>query len=609
MIESTISSRQAHDAGAPQDESEIDVPLPRARYAAERARRQRPDATTQYRRASGEFGYYARDPYTPREEREPRLDTVEVLVIGAGIGGLLTGARLREAGFDSIRLMDEGGDVGGTWYWNRYPGIRCDVESYLYMPLLEEVGYMPKERYATGEEIRQHLMSIARKFDLYQDALFQTRATALDWDESAQNWIVATDRGDRFRARYVVTSSGQFSAPKLPGIPGIEAFHGHTFHTSRWDYGYTRGTQDGDLTGLADKRVAVIGTGATGVQVVPIVARDAKELLVFQRTPSSIGVRDNRPTDPEWAASLEPGWQKARMENFLAILAGAPVDEQLVDDGWTSTATIQRQMTSGAVDESVSDEERELRDELLDFKTMNQLRARVDQVVVDPSTAERLKPWYRYMCKRPCFSDLYLQAFNRDNVTLVDTADTMGITRMTETSIIVGDDEYEVDCVIFATGFETGSSGLLSGELPAIGSDGRSFLESWAGGPRTLHGFYSDGFPNLFTLGPIQNGTSVNFSHILQEQASHITAVLTRARDAGAGRVEPRTEAVDAWVTHLRTTARDNSAFLTECTPGYYNSEGATAGTAGVTFSPGPVVFHSLLHEWRSGDMSDVLVR
>jgi cation diffusion facilitator CzcD-associated flavoprotein CzcO len=585
----------------------IDLDAIRERYRAERDRRIRPDGARQYRRAAGAFGYYATDPYTPRTDRAPKGDRVEVLIIGAGFGGLLTGAALRDAGVESIRLMDEAGDVGGTWYWNRYPGVRCDIESYVYMPLLEETGAMPTERYATGEEIRRHAVRIAQHYDLYRDTLLQTRATALTWDEDDNEWLVETDREDRFRARYVITSSGTLTQPKLPGIPGIETFRGHTFHTSRWDYAYTGGTPDGGLDALADKRVAVIGTGATGLQVIPRVAQQAQELIVFQRTPSTVDVRGNRPTDPAWAAALKPGWQRERMDNFLAVLAGEPVTESIVADGWTATAGLQRHILSGA-DVAASEPDAELRDELDDAATMNRIRSRVEEIVDDPATAEALKPWYRYMCKRPGFSDEYLQAFNRPNVTLVDTADTHGVTAMTETSIVVGDREYPVDCVIFATGFETGVSGVVSGTLPVTGRDGTPLLQAWARGPRTLHGFFTHGFPNLFQLGAIQNANSVNFVHILQEQATHIAAIIARADVAGAIRVEPTAEAETDWLRTVQETARDVSAFQAECTPGYYNGEGTQAIT-GFTYSPGPVAFHRLLREWRAGDMSDVLVR
>lgn len=578
----------------------------RERYAAERDRRIRPDGAAQYRSVLGEYGYYAKDPYTEQVSRAELRDRVEVLVIGAGFGGLLTGAGLRDAGIESIRLMDEAGDVGGTWYWNRYPGIHCDIESYVYMPLLEETGYVPRMRYAPGEEIRQHAVRIAEHYDLYRDFVAHTRATALTWDEDAAEWLVETDRGDRFRARYVITSSGTLSQAKLPGIPGIEKFLGHTFHTSRWDYEYTGGSADGGLDRLADKRVAVIGTGATGLQVIPHLAEHAQELYVFQRTPSTVDVRDNRPTDPEWVKSLEPGWQRERMENFLAVLAGEPV-ESIVQDGWTATPQLQRGILSGAVDRRLSDEDRQLQDELDDADAMDRIRARVDEIVEDPETAAALKPWYRYMCKRPGFSDLYLQAFNRPNVTLVDTADTHGVTALTETAIVVGDTEYEVDCLIFATGFDVGVSGVVSGTLPVVGRGGRTLLEAWGRGPRTLHGFTTHGFPNLFQLGPMQNANSVNFVHILQEQAEHIAAVIARAEGVGARWVEPTAQAEEDWCRTILETSRDVSAFQAECTPGYYNGEGSRS-IGGLTYSPGPVAFHRLIREWRDGDMADLLV-
>lgn len=579
----------------------------RAKYRRERDRRIRSDGTAQYRRTTGEFGYYAKDPYTPLTDRAPLTDTVEVLVIGAGFGGLLTAAKLREAGVASLRLMDEAGDVGGTWYWNRYPGIHCDIESYLYMPLLEETGYMPQWRYAPGEEIRRHTVRIAEHYDLYRDTAFHTRATELRWDEDEAHWTVRTDRGDAMHARSVIVSSGTLSQSKLPGIPGIEDFRGHTFHTSRWDYGYTGGDADGGLTGLADKKVAVVGTGATGLQAIPELAAGARHLYVFQRTPSTVDVRDNHPTDREWAASLQPGWQRERMENFLEVLSGEDVEQDLVGDGWTATPALQRKMITGKVDTTVDPAERERRDELADFAAMNRIRSRVDDVVEDPATAEALKPWYRYMCKRPGFSDLYLQAFNQENVTLVDTADHGGITSMTQNAVVVGEAEYEVDCVVFATGFETGVSGVISGTLPVHGRGGTSLLETWSRGPRTLHGFTTHGFPNLFHLGAMQNANSVNFVHILLEQAEHIAAMIGAARDTGARYVEPSREAEQAWCDTIEEVAVDTTDFLVECTPGYYNGEGTRRG-ASTSYAPGPVAFHRLLAAWREDSMDEVLV-
>ena len=578
----------------------------RARYRAERDRRIRPDGATQYRRAAGEFGYYAKDPYTPFVEREPIRDRVEATVIGGGFGGLLSGAKLREAGVRDLRMIDEGGDFGGTWYWNRYPGIHCDIEATVYMPLLEEVGYVPKWRYAPGEEIRQHCIAIANRFELYDDTMFHTRVTELTWDDEAAEWTVKTDRGDDFTSRYVVISSGTLTQPKLPGIPGIEDYRGHTFHTSRWDYGYTGGDQSGNLTGLAGKRVAVVGTGATGIQVIPHLAESAEHLYVFQRTPSTVDYRGNRPTDQSVIDSVKPGWQRERMENFLNLVTGGHVDVDMIDDGWTATARLQRQMLTGTLDPTISEEEREYLDEIADFRKMDEIRARVDTIVEDRETAEKLKPWYRYMCKRPTFSDFYLPTFNRPNVTLVDTADHGGITRMTPTGIVVGDEEFEVDVVIFATGFEVGISGVVSGTLPVTGRGGMPLLGHWRNGPRTLHGFYSHGFPNLFHMGALQNAAAVNFVHVLQEQAIHIGALVAEATARGAKRIEPSAEAEEAWGATIFQTAPKNFTFQAECTPGYYNGEG-NPRPVNFSFGPGPVVFHELLHNWRADSIDEVL--
>ncbi|PGH51473.1 NAD(P)/FAD-dependent oxidoreductase [Streptomyces sp. Ru87] len=605
---SSPHSSPAPDHRAGGREPGFDAAALRARYRAERDRRIRPEGRAQYRGVTGEFGYYDEDPYAEGDPtREPLADRVEAVVVGGGFGGLLAGARLRQAGLESIRIVEKGADFGGTWYWNRYPGIHCDIESYVYMPLLEEVGYVPKWKYAPGEEIRQHARAIGRTFGLYRDAVFRTRVTELRWDDDAAEWLVGTDRGDRIRARYVVTASGTLSEAKLPGIPGIETFRGHTFHTSRWDYDYTGGDANGNLHKLADKRVALIGTGATAIQCVPHLGADAARLYVFQRTPSSVDVRGNRPTDPDWAASLTPGWQRRRRDNFLALVTGDPVEEDLVGDGWTSTARLQQKLIPSAGHRELPPEERERAEEIADFRKMNEIRARVDALVEDPETAELLKPWYRYMCKRPTFSDSYLQTFNRPGVTLVDTADFHGVERVTENAVVVGGTAYEVDCIVFGTGFEVGVSGITSGRLPVYGRGGVTLGEAWRDGPRTLHGFYSHGFPNLFQLGPLQNASSVNFVHVLDEQATHVAEVVAAARERGARRVEPTAEAEAAWVATIREKAPDLYAFQAECTPGYYNNEGMPRRRS-ESYGDGPVAFHALLREWRAnGGLDEVL--
>ncbi|MDU0301119.1 MULTISPECIES: flavin-containing monooxygenase [unclassified Streptomyces] len=578
----------------------------RERYRAERERRVRPDGPRQYVGADAEFGYYATDPYTEPAAREPMRDRVDVAIVGGGFGGILAGAHLRRQGIARVRVIDKGGDFGGTWYWNRYPGIHCDVESHVYLPLLDETGYVPEWKYAPGEEIRRHAVRIAEKYDLYADALFSTSVTSLVWDDVSRAWTVSTDRGDEFRATYVVTATGTLTELKLPGIPGIETFKGHTFHTSRWDYGYTGGTPDGGLTGLADKRVGVVGTGATGIQVVPKLAEDAGHLYVFQRTPSTVDVRANRRTTARDVGADRHGWARERRDNFLRIVSGESVESDLVADRWTSSAGLLEKLLPSfrrPGDRTAF----EAAYEGADAVKMNEIRARVDAIVTDPDTAEKLKPWYRYACKRPTFSDLYLQAFNRDNVTLVDTADTHGIERMTERGVVVGDTEYALDCLIFATGFSAGISGITSGRLPVHGRGGTRLQDAWAAqGPRTLHGFTSNGFPNLLQLGGTQSAPSVNFTHVLDEHAVHAAALVAAAEAEGA-LVEPSREAEDAWIAVLAEGAPDHAWFHAACTPGYYNAEGRGRPNIPTAYPHGASAFHELLARWRETSMDEVL--
>jgi cation diffusion facilitator CzcD-associated flavoprotein CzcO len=394
----------------------------REKYRAERERRLRDDGNEQYLEVAGRYAHYLDDPYVaPGFTRSPLTDDVGIAVIGGGFGGLLAGARLRQAGFESIRMIDPAGDFGGTWYWNRYPGIACDIESYTYLPLLEEVGYVPKEKYSYGAEILAHSQAIARKFDLYRDACFQTRVEALRWDDDEARWIISTNHGDRMRAHYVCLATGPLNRPKLPGIPGIDDFQGHSFHASRWDYDYTGGNSEGGLTGLRGVRVGIIGTGATSVQVVPHLGEWAEHLYVFQRTPSSIDVKDNPPTDREWAKALEQGWHQRRMDNFNNLVSGVPQEEDMVNDGWTALiGKLLVSLRQGRTDD-FSPQGLARAVELADFEKMEEIRARVDAIVDDPATAEALKPYYRQFCKRPCFHNEYLETFNRPNVTLVDT--------------------------------------------------------------------------------------------------------------------------------------------------------------------------------------------
>jgi cation diffusion facilitator CzcD-associated flavoprotein CzcO len=569
----------------------------RNKYRDERNKRLRQDGNEQYVEMTGKFAHYLHDPYVEAPiDRAPLSDEVEVLVIGGGFGGLLAGARFRDAGIDDVRLVEKGAEFGGTWYWNRYPGAACDIESYVYLPLLEETGFMPERKYSCGPEILDYSRRIAQHYDLYRDVLFQTEVTDLHWDESIRRWIVSTNRGDAIRARFVVMANGPLHRPKLPGIPGIESFEGHTFHTSRWDYEYSGGTTNGNLTGLADKRVGIIGTGATAVQVVPHVGAAAKQLFVFQRTPSSIDVRGDRLTDQEWAKSLEPGWHQYRMENFNTLVSGGYAKEDLVQDGWTeiirNLGMIARQRAAKEADGTQIDPGELV--QLADFKKMESIRARVDSIVADKETAEALKPYYNQFCKRPCFHDDYLVTFNRPNVELVNT-DGQGVEKITPRGVVANGVEYELDCLIFATGFGVGTSYARRAGYQITGAKGRTLEDKWGeNGARTLHGMTVNEFPNCFIFSTIQSGFTANYPHALAEQSKHAAHIIAEAGKRQATRVE-------AWTAEILDAVLDRRQFQEECTPGYYNNEGQPnpAAASYASYGKGSNAFFKRIAEWR----------
>ena len=572
----------------------------RQKYQDERDKRLRSDANEQYVDMIGQFAQYLDDPYVVTQHREPLHDEVFVAIIGGGFGGLLAGARLRQAGITDLRMIEKGGDFGGTWYWNRYPGAACDVESYIYLPLLEELGYVPKEKYTRAPEILEHCRNIANHFRLYENACLSTEVTDLTWDDAARRWIISTNRGDRISARFVIMANGPLHRPKLPGISGIEGYAGHSFHTSRWDYDYTGGDPMGNLADLADKVVGIIGTGATAVQCIPHLGTAAKHLYVFQRTPSSIDVRANRPTDPQWAASLQPGWQQRRMDNFNNLVSGIPESEDLVADGWTDIiGNLLIRLRKGQSDMSAQGLADTL--ELADFDKMEQIRARVDQLVEDPAMAEMLKPWYRQFCKRPCFHDEYLQTFNRANVTLVDTLG-QGVDEITAGGVVVAGVEYPLDCLIYATGFEVGTDYARRSGYELHGRGGKTLTEKWANGAATLHGFHVRDFPNCFVVSNLQSGFSVNFPHMLDEQSKHLAYILSEAVDRSLTLIEAAAEAEDAWVQTIIDMAQFNIKFLEACTPGYYNNEGKPAERSirNASYGGGSPAFIRLLEGWRS---------
>ncbi|MCZ6665047.1 MAG: NAD(P)/FAD-dependent oxidoreductase [Gammaproteobacteria bacterium] len=574
----------------------------RAKYREERDKRIRADGNEQYHQVIGDFSRYVDDPYVdPGFARKPIIDDTEVAIIGGGFGGLLAGARLREAGVEDLRIIEKGGDFGGTWYWNRYPGAMCDIESYIYFPLLDELNYVPTEKYAHAPEILAYARRIAEQYDLYTKACLQTEVTDMRWDDSIRRWILSTNRGDRIQARFVAMSNGPLNRPKLPGIAGIDSFQGHTFHTSRWDYDYTGGDTNGNLTGLEGKRVGIIGTGATAIQCMPHLGVAADHLYVFQRTPSSIDVRDNRPTDPAWAAGLEPGWQERRMDNFNILISGGFQDEDMVGDGWTEIFRNLGGFVPPAGFETLSPREMAAAVEMLDFQKMEKIRARVDSIVKDEVTAEALKPYYRQFCKRQCFHDEYLDTYNLANVTLVDTQG-QGVERITNNGVVVDGEEYEIDCLIFATGFEVGTAYTRRAGYDIVGRDGLKLSEKWADGTSSFHGLHSHGFPNCYFMGLVQSVLTPNFPHLLNEQSKHIAYVIKHARDHDITIVEAKMEAEAEWVDTIRRLARLGERFFAECTPGYYNNEGnpdPRHGFLSDAYGGGPVEFFQILKTWR----------
>ena len=586
---------------ATDDQLGFDPDVLRKKYRTERDKRLRGDGNEQYQEVTGDFSRYVDDPYVDQGfSREPLQDEVECIVVGGGFGGLLTGARLTEAGLKRVRIIEKGGDFGGTWYWNRYPGAACDVESYVYLPLCEELNFVPKEKYTHAPEILAHSRAIGETFNLYEYACFQTEVEGMEWDEDNELWTVFTNRGDKMRAQYVCMANGPLNRPKLPGIPGISEYQGHTFHTSRWDYGYTGGGPEGNLTGLRGKRVGIIGTGATAIQCVPHLAKGADELFVFQRTPSSVDVRANRPTDPEWADSLAPGWQQARMDNFMTLVSGGFADEDLVNDGWTEIIRNLGSMVNFKGMGRLSPAEIAEKMELADFQKMEQIRARAEAEVADKGTAESLKPYYRQFCKRPCFNDEYLPSFNLPGVHLIDT-DGHGVERFTETGLVANGQEFELDCVIFATGFEVGTDYTRRSGYDLIGRNGQSLKDKWDDGIATLHGMQTAGFPNCFIISQAQSGFTVSFPHAMNEQAKHIAYIIRQVAQSNAKVVEATEEAEQEWVQEIIKMSRLSESFQAECTPGYYNNEGKPnpKSVQNGSYGAGPVKFFKVIEAWR----------
>jgi cyclohexanone monooxygenase len=595
---------------------EIDIPALRAKHLQERDKRLTKTGQAQYERLTSDLAAdYEHDPFTPVTPRDPIHEDLEVAILGAGWTGVLAGYHLTKLGVTDFRHIDHAGDFGGVWYWNRYPGLQCDNDAYCYLPLLEETGYMPSKQFSDGYEIYDYFKLIANKFRLYDGALFHTMITGLRWDEGIRRWRVSTSRGDELRARFVIMAGGVLNMPKLPGIPGIHTFKGEMFHTARWDHGYTGGSwRNPVLDKLGDKRVAIVGTGATAVQAVPYLAKYAKRLYVLQRTPPNIDARHNPPTDPEWAKSLKPGWQAERMANFhrAAQEVLLPGEADLVCDIWTE---LNRNLNAELEAEGwpqPTPEEFTARRELMDYRVMERMRRRVDAIVNDKRTAEALKPWFRFMCKRPLSSNDYYPTFNLPNVKLIDVSATQGLEAMTENGFVADGIEYPIDCMIFASGFEVTSDLERRWGIPIVeGKGGQSIYDHWRDGPSTFHGVMTDKFPNMFYTGFVQGATNSTTTEQFGRQCEHIAYIVAEARRLGAEAVEPTKAAVEAYVAHMRSNEIDLASFLGECTPSYFNNEGEARPKWALFrgYLPGWDNFMKMLREWReNGELAGLVV-
>ncbi|HEU4842258.1 MAG TPA: NAD(P)/FAD-dependent oxidoreductase [Ilumatobacteraceae bacterium] len=572
--------------GITTDESKKVLPAhpPGATFSAEEQEKYRQfkearRGAADYMAMEGDFAKYLTDVYSePPVPRDALTDECDVLVVGAGFAGLLLWHKLSEAGFVDVRFCEKGGDVGGTWYWNRYPGIACDVESYSYLPLLEEMGYVPSMKFASGFEILEYCQSMAEKFGFYDHCLFHTTVETTVWDEETGRWTVTTDRGDAMRARFVVLANGILTSPKLARIEGMETYQGEAFHTSRWRY-------DIDLT---DKVIGIIGTGATAVQAIPELAKVAKELYVFQRTPSTIDVRDQRETTDEereaWAA--EPGWARARRARFAKISAGRTAI-QANDDYLAGKVADFKERKEHAT--RLSPEELVAKQLDSNFRIMEQIRARVDAIVEDPVTAEALKPYYPYGCKRPTFHDEYLPTFNLPHVHLVDTAP-VGVSRINERGVVHDGVEYPLDVLVYATGFTWMATSTFN---MVVGRNGRSLSEKWSTeGTKTFLGLHSRGFPNLFIVtGPQGGGGSFNFTDAIDSHGDYVVWMLSELRDRGEQVVDVAEAAEEAYAEHCRV-ADISTAPLRDCIS-YYNGHGEAA--------PGSLAYYGggNWHKWR----------
>ncbi|KAI3317085.1 FAD/NAD(P)-binding domain-containing protein [Xylariaceae sp. AK1471] len=608
----------------------LDTEAIKARYAAERARRDVIVGVSQFKQPQGANSRFKSDVLQSTASREPVTANTSVLICGAGFAGLVTAVNLKkDYGIKDFLVIDKAGGFGGTWYWNQYPGVACDVESYMYLPFLEETGYTPKQRFSYGPEIREQIGRVVEKWDLEPHAYFHTEIIAMNWDESLRRWHVHTNKKDHFIAQFVVLATGTFHEMKLPGLPGLESFERPHFHSSRWDYSVTGGSPtDWNLDKLGDKTVGIIGTGASAVQLVPQLAQYAKKVYVFQRTPSSISLRENTATSdsPEVSAMVQKaGWQRARMEEFANILQGAVVDRDCSAleglEALTVRALLKEGQEAGA---AVLPEEIPELLQMADFRLMEKLRKMIENTIHDRATAESLKPWYPFMCKRPAFNNDYLAAFNRHNVVLVDTQG-QGVEQLTATGVVANGHEHPVDVLVYSTGFdyETDADFHRRTGIRLVGAQGRTLDEAAAargGGPATLFGIHLREFPNLLNIGPAQSGVTANWTHTAYVASEHIAAVVATVlhrklptdtdadADAEADEghrqaevIEPTEETAEAWGRQVDEGHEMRLQFNASCPPGYYNKQGQPDEISSrmAYYPKGIMEWQKVMREWR----------
>jgi cation diffusion facilitator CzcD-associated flavoprotein CzcO len=569
----------------------------RERYRIERLKRQRPAGLELYTDLPARMLRTRAEPAA----RALVSDVVTATVIGGGLSGLVAGAKLSETLSGPVRIVEKSSDFGGVWHRNNYPGAECDTAAIVYMPLLEETGYLPTRKYASGIEIRAYCRRVAGHFQLDRNALLETEVTALTWLPDQSMWLVETDRGDRFRSRFVILGLGQFQTPKIPKLEGIDDFEGHMFHTSEWDYGCTGGDPaDAPMDRLKTRRVGVIGSGPSAIQCIPHFSRAARALFVFQRTPSAVNARGNQATPEHWRAqSRHPGWQRALMANYIQFRNPLIEVEDIVDDNWTQIAARIRSRLDAVPARDRTQEVLDRVQELADIDNMAELRERVAQIVQDPATARALQAWYPQFCKRPCFHDDYLEAFNRPNTHLIDT-DGKGVTRLTRSGVTAAGRDFALDCIVFATGFRNTVGGPVQNNLTIRGRNG-TLREAWADGVQSFQGVFVHGFPNLFVMQPVQGANFLsNITHNSVDAAVTVAAVVRHSQVIGGAEVEVSRDAQDRWLAQLRQGTRRLA--MAECTPGIFNNDGDLSDPAvgwNVGYPGGPAEYFRYTAWWR----------